>query len=165
MTNRQYQVKKRQRGGVLLETALVSVIFVALIAIVIDLRTMLNESSAIKEASRFATRVAAGASHVYFSASILQEYTLIAAKNSLTSNGLNPDDYYIEIWGISETHDGNEENLVQVTVSRKGEDRFWLLPKSFGRTCAGTTMFMESRFSIEPTAIAKQNPACNPGGA
>ena len=159
-------IKDSQRGGVLFETTVVLSVLIVIAVVILDIRFIFAEQTALKEASRLGARVAAEAPKEGFDESEVQSYARLAVEGSLKAAGVSPDDYAIDIWGITNQFEGSPEHHVQVTVSRKKGGRFYFIPEGMFKSCAGSAYFMESRLPIDGGGgIVKTNPHCNPAEA
>ena len=157
------------RGGVMIETTIVLSVLVLLLGILIDLNFLFKESAALQEAARFGSRVAASAPEKGITHEELPEYARKVTAHTLEASGLDLDEYYIDFWQTSvdggwHTRETRLMHFVQITVSRKKENRFYLIPESILDSCVGASEFIESRKLFERGAPAIQNPRCNPAG-
>ena len=154
-----------QRGGVLIETALVFVVLTLLIALLLDFRFAFDEQSVVRDLSRFGARIAAGAA-VTSETDDEELYTYIreAIDRAITTAGLTPADYHVDVWPLSKTVNEKTQHYVQVTISRKSGSpgRFYLLPESWFDSCSGSVNFVESRKAVPNLGGVPQNPDCNP---
>ena len=153
------------RGGVLIETAIVLSVLLVLVGIVVDIHFLFVERAALQDIARLGARVVAAAPTIDTEdPEALRTYATEAVQRALRSADLDPENYYIDVWAITNVRNDKEEHHVQVTVSRKVGGRSYLIPETFFQNCAGSTMFIESRLPISKTTT-RNNPDCNPGGA
>ena len=160
------RIARPAAGGVMVETAVVLSILVLLLGLLIDIHFHFTESSALKEAARFGARVAASAPEKGLSHDDLPAYALRVTGHSLEAAGLDPENYHIDFRQRAVDGKWDPENpklmyYVQISVSRKRKNRFYLIPETALSDCKGHTDKIESRLPFESELPDVANPDCN----